>query len=51
MWWSEKDVMIGWIGLVSHHLGSLLDIIELIIFYTFICKVAYFDAQIWETLL
>ena len=43
--------MISQIGHVSHHLGSLLGAIELIIFCALTCIVRYFDAQIRETLL
>ena len=39
-------VVIGRIGYISHHLGSLLGAIELIVLCAFICKVGYFDAQI-----
>ena len=44
------DVVIGWIGVVSHHSQSLLDAIGLSILCTFICRVGYFDAQIRNTL-
>ena len=37
--------MIGRIGHVSHHLGSLLGAIGLTDFWVFMCKVGYFDAQ------
>ena len=47
----KKDAMIGQIGVVSHHLRSLLGVIELIISCAFICRVGYFDAQSRETLL
>ena len=43
--------MIEWISHVSHHLGSLLSDIELIILCAFVCKVGYFDAQIRETII
>ena len=43
--------MIGWIGVVSHHLRLLLGAIELIVLCAFVCRVEYFDAQIKETLL
>ena len=43
--------MIGQIGVVSHHLRSLLGAIELTILCAFVCRVGYFDAQIRETLL
>ena len=39
------DVVIGWIGVVSHHLGSLLGAIELTFLCAFVCKVGYFDAS------
>jgi len=42
------DIVIDQIGVVSHHLRSLLGVIELTILCAF--KVAYFDAQINETL-
>jgi len=45
------DAVIGWIGRLPRHLGSLLGVIELTIFYEFVCRVGYFDAQIKETLL
>ena len=32
-WWPKKDATIGRIGLVSHHLGSLLGAIELNVLY------------------
>jgi hypothetical protein len=61
MWWAKKDAVIGRpdavvhpIGLVSHHLGRLLDAIELTIcvhLYKFVCRVGYFDAQIRVTVL
>ena len=38
--------MISQIGVVSHHLQSLLGAIELAILCTFICRVGYFDACI-----
>jgi hypothetical protein len=44
------DIVIDQIGVVSHHLRSLLGVIELTVLFAFICKVAYFDAQINETL-
>ena len=43
--------MIDWIGVVSHHLRSLLDAIELTVLCASVCRVRYFDAQIRETLL
>jgi hypothetical protein len=48
-WWPEKDVVIGRIHVVSHHLRSLLGAIELIVSFAFLCRVGYFDAQIKET--
>ena len=45
------DAMFGWISLVSHHLGSLLGVIELTILCAFISIVGYSDGQIRETLL
>ena len=48
---AEKDVVIGQLGVLSHHLQSLLGAIELIILCAFVCRVGYFDAQIKETLL
>jgi hypothetical protein len=47
----RPDEVILWIGLISHHLGSFLGVIELIILCAFVCRVRYFDAQIRETLL
>ena len=44
------DALIGWIGVVSHHLQSLLGVIELIVWCVFICRVGYFDAWIRKTL-
>jgi hypothetical protein len=44
-------VVIGLIGLVSRHLGSLLGVIRLTILCAFVRKVGHFDAQIKETLL
>ena len=38
--------MVGHIGVVSHHLQSLLDRIELIVSCAFVFKVGYDDAQI-----
>ena len=40
--------MFGWIGVVSHHLRSLLDVIALTVLCAFIFKVGYFDAKIRE---
>ena len=50
-WWPEKDAMIGKIGYISHHLGSLSGAIELIVLCAFVIKVGYFDTQIRETVL
>ena len=33
----RADVVIGWIGLVSHHLGSFLGVIELTVLCAFMC--------------
>ena len=44
------DAVIGQIGLVSYHLGSLLGAIEPTILCAFVCIVGYFDAQTRETL-
>lgn len=41
---SKKDAIIGWIGHVSYHLGSLVSIIELTVLCALVCKVGYFDA-------
>ena len=43
--------MIDMIGVVSHHLRSLLDAIESTVLCESVCRVGYFDAQIKETLL
>ena len=43
--------MIGWIGVVSHHLQSLLGAIELTVLCASVHRARYFDAQIKETLL
>ena len=45
------DAMIGQIGIVSHHLQSLLGAILLTILCVTICKVGIFDAHIRETLM
>ena len=37
------DAMIDRIGVVSHHLQSLLDAIKLIVLRVFVCGVKYFD--------
>ena len=47
----RPHVAIGWIGPLSHHLGSLLGDIELNVLCAFVCRVGYFDTQIKETLL
>jgi hypothetical protein len=47
--WSHA--VVGRIGLVSHHLGSLLGAIELVVLCAFRRGVGYFDAPIRETLL
>ena len=44
------DAVIGQMGLVSYHLGSLLGAIEPTILCAFVCIVGYFDAQTRETL-
>ena len=43
--------VIGRLGLASHHLESLLGVIELIILCAFACIVYYFDVEMKETLL
>jgi hypothetical protein len=43
--------VIGWIGHISHHLGSVLSAIELTVLCVFVSIVGYFDDQIRETLL
>ena len=43
--------MIGRIGVVSHHLRSLLGVNKSIILCAFICRVGYFDAQVRDALL
>ena len=48
---TQRDVVIGWTGDVSHHLPSLLGAIELIALNAFVCTIGYFDAQTRETLL
>ena len=49
----RPGAVIGWIGHVSHRLGSIFSAIELIILCAFVCRVGirYFDAQIRKTLL
>ena len=37
------DVIIGWIGVVSHYLHSLLGAIKLNVLDVFVCGVEYFD--------
>ena len=37
------DALIGHIGVVSHHLQSLLDVIKLTVLRVFVCGVEYFD--------
>ena len=44
------DAMIGRIGLVSHHLGSLLGVIVNHV-YPHVCRVGYLDSSIRETVL
>jgi hypothetical protein len=44
------DVVLGQIGVVSHHLRLLLGGIGLTVLCAFVCKVGCFDAQIRETL-
>ena len=46
-----SNVVIGWVGLVSHHLRLPWGVIELTVLCTYACKVGYFDAQIMETLM
>jgi hypothetical protein len=43
--------MIGWMGITSQDLQSLLGAIKLIVLCAFVCKVGYCDAQIREALL
>ena len=45
------DAMIGRIGVVSHHLRSLLGAINLTVLLVFVYGVEYFDVQIRKTLL
>ena len=47
----KSDALINHIGVISHHLESLLSATELSILCPFICRVGYVDAQIRETLL
>ena len=42
---------VGWTGLVSHHLGSLLGAIEFTVLCAFICTVGYLDVHIREILI
>ena len=46
----QDDALYGCIGHVSHHLGPLLGVVELIVLCAFVCKVRYVDAQIREAL-
>ena len=48
---AKRDAMIGRIGVVSHHVRSLLGAIKLTILRIFVCGVEYFDVLIRETLL
>ena len=43
------DAMIGRIGVVSHHLRSLLGAIKLNVLHVFVNGIKYFDVQIMET--
>ena len=43
--------MIGWIGVVSHHLQSPLGAIELTVLCAFVSRVSYLIARIRETLI
>ena len=36
---ARRDAMIGWIGVVSHHLRSLLGAIKLTVLRDFVCGV------------
>ena len=47
----RPDAMIGWIGHISHHLRSLLGVLELIVLCASACNIGYFDAQIKNILL
>lgn len=47
----RSDAVIGWIGHVSVHLGSLLSPNELTILCALVCRVGHFDAQIKEIVL
>jgi hypothetical protein len=49
--YDRPDVVIGQRGLVSHHLESLLNVIEYNVLCAFVSIASYFDAQIRETLL
>ena len=40
----KLDAMMGWIGQVSHHLGSLVGAIELTVLHAFVYQIGYFDA-------
>ena len=48
---AQKGCNDKWDAIVSHHLQSLLGVIELTVLCAFVCKVGYIDAQIEETLL
>ena len=37
------DAMIGWIGVVSHHLQSLLGAMKFTVLRVFVCGIEYFD--------
>ena len=45
------DAMTGRIGVVSHHLPSLLGANKLTVWRVFVCGVEYFDVYIRKTLL
>jgi hypothetical protein len=51
LFYGRWDAVSGRIGVVSHHLRSLLGAIELTVLCAFVCIVGYFDAQSSETLL
>ena len=46
---AKWDAMIGRIGVVSHHLQSLLGAIKLAVLRVFVSEVEYFDVHIKET--
>lgn len=54
-WWSKKDAVKvrfnDWLDRSYVTWGSLLDTIELIILYAFICIIEYLDVEIGETLM